>query len=42
MVRELVAIVGVGIIAAIGYLIVTTIIDGLGTRLWGKPAKRRR
>lgn len=41
MVRELVAIVGVGIIAAIGYLIVVTIIDGLGTRLWGKPAKRR-
>lgn len=42
MVRELVAIVGVGIIAGIGYLITTTIIDELGTRLWGKPAKRRR
>jgi tRNA A22 N-methylase len=42
MVGDFVAIIGVGVIAGIGYLIVTTIIDELGTRLWGKPAKRRR
>ena len=39
---DLVGIIGVGVIAGIGYLIVTTIIDELGTRLWGKPVKRRR
>jgi len=42
MVRELGAIVCVGIIAGIGYLIIATVIDELGTRLWGKPAKRRK